>query len=84
MEWQLQTAKMKFSEMVRRAVTEGPQTVTVRGKRNVVVLSSEDYAALVKKKPGLTKFLLSGEPWPEDVIDTINVRPWDVARDVEF
>ena len=30
--WSLQEAKAKFSEVVRRARTEGPQTVTVHGK----------------------------------------------------
>ena len=84
MEWQLQHAKMKFSELVRRACTEGPQTVTVHGKPNVVVLSYKDYAALVSKKPGLTKFLLSGEPWPADVVNSINDRVRDIPRDVEL
>ena len=84
MEWQLQTAKMKFSELVRRAGTEGTQTVTVHGKGNVVVLSNEDYIALVNKKPSFTKFLLTGEPWPDDVINAINDRPRDVPREVEF
>jgi hypothetical protein len=31
MEWQLQTAKAKFSELVQMATEEGPQTVTRRG-----------------------------------------------------
>ena len=84
MEWQLQNAKMKFSELVRRACTEGPQTVTVHGKRDVVVLSHKDYTALVSKKPGLTKFLLSGKPWPTDAVNSINNRGRDVPRDVEF
>ncbi len=84
MEWQLQHAKMKFSELVRRACTEGPQTVTVHGKPNVVVLSNKDYTALVSKKSGLTKFLLSGEPWPEDVVNSINDRVRDIPRDVEL
>ena len=30
--WSLQEAKAKFSEVVERAQTEGPQTVTVHGK----------------------------------------------------
>ena len=84
MEWQLQNAKMKFSELVRRACDEGPQIVTVHGKRNAVVLSNKDYTALVSKKPGLTKFLLSGKPWPTDVVNSINNRGRDVPRDVEF
>jgi len=35
--WQLQEAKNKFSEVVRRAVDEGPQTITVHGKDTVVL-----------------------------------------------
>lgn len=37
--WQLQEAKNKLSEVIRRAVEEGPQTITVRG-RDTVVLSA--------------------------------------------
>jgi prevent-host-death family protein len=35
--WPLQEAKAKFSELVRKAQTEGPQTVTVHGEPTVVV-----------------------------------------------
>lgn len=35
--WPLQEAKAKFSELVRRAQTEGPQTVTVHGHPAVVI-----------------------------------------------
>lgn len=35
--WSLQEAKAKFSEVVRRAQTEGPQTVTVHGKVAVMI-----------------------------------------------
>ncbi len=35
--WSLQEAKAKFSEVVRLAQTEGPQTVTVHGKEAVVI-----------------------------------------------
>jgi len=37
--WSLQEAKAKFSEVVRRAQTEGPQTVTVHGKVAVTISS---------------------------------------------
>ena len=53
-EWQLQDAKNGFSELVRRAQDEGPQTVTVHGKPAAVVLSPNAYAALVKPRPSLT------------------------------
>jgi prevent-host-death family protein len=42
--WKLQDAKARFSEVVRRAKQEGPQHVTVHGREEVVVLSTDDYA----------------------------------------
>ncbi|HMO96003.1 MAG TPA: type II toxin-antitoxin system Phd/YefM family antitoxin [Tepidiformaceae bacterium] len=37
--WQLQEAKNKLSEVIRRAREEGPQTITVRGEEAAVVSS---------------------------------------------
>ena len=47
--WQLQTAKARFSELFRRARTEGPQVVTRQGKEQVVVLPAEQFAHLIKR-----------------------------------
>lgn len=41
--WQLQDAKNRFSELVDRALEEGPQTVTRHGKEVVVVVSKEEF-----------------------------------------
>jgi len=49
--WDQQDAKAKFSEVVRRARSEGPQLVTTRGGKPVVVLSVEDYVALTEHRP---------------------------------
>jgi prevent-host-death family protein len=45
--WKLQDAKARFSEVVRRAQSEGPQRVTVHGKDTVVILSAQDYAKVM-------------------------------------
>ncbi|HSA81864.1 MAG TPA: type II toxin-antitoxin system Phd/YefM family antitoxin [Geminicoccaceae bacterium] len=58
MEWQLQRAKAKFSELVQRAIDEGPQTVTRHGKPTVVVLSAEQFD-LMKKRQITFKDLLA-------------------------
>ena len=42
--WKLQDAKARFSEVVHRARTEGPQRVTVHNKDAVVIVSAEEYA----------------------------------------
>jgi len=44
--WKLEDAKARFSELVRRAQSDGPQRVTCRGKDAVVVMSAEDFARL--------------------------------------
>ena len=54
--WQLQEAKNRFSEVVNKALDEGPQIVTRRGKEVVVVLSSDEYAELKKSQVSLVEF----------------------------
>lgn len=44
--WQLQTAKAQFSEVFRRALTEGPQWVTRRSKEAVVIVPAEEFERL--------------------------------------
>jgi prevent-host-death family protein len=41
--WQLQQAKQRFSEVVRRALADGPQVVTRHGREAVVVVSAADF-----------------------------------------
>jgi prevent-host-death family protein len=60
MSWQLQEAKQRFSELVRRALEEGPQTVTRRGEEVVVVVPAEEFRRLTGDKPDFKEFLLSG------------------------
>jgi len=51
--WKLEDAKAQFSEVVRRARSEGPQRVTVRGKEAVVVISTEDLRDLLPEERGV-------------------------------
>ena len=46
LEWQVQTAKARFSEVFRLARTEGPQRITRQGKEGVVMISDELYQRL--------------------------------------
>lgn len=54
--WQLQEAKNRFSEVVKRALSEGPQTVTRHGEEVVVVLSKAEYDRLKKPRTSLVEF----------------------------
>ncbi|MBI4604281.1 MAG: type II toxin-antitoxin system Phd/YefM family antitoxin [Planctomycetes bacterium] len=57
--WQLQDAKNRLSEVVERALSEGPQTITRRGVSAVVVISLKDLEKLRKPKISLVGFLAS-------------------------
>ncbi len=58
MDWQLADAKNKFSEVVTRALNEGPQRVHRRGQ-TVVILAEDEYDRLTGAKPDFIEFLLS-------------------------
>ena len=64
--WSLQDAKAKFSEVVRRAQTEGPQIVTVHGKEAVQITATNKAAGKQKRLTGadLVK-ALQAYPGPE-------------------
>ena len=44
--WPLQNAKARFSELVRKVRSEGPQHVTVHGRDEVVVIAVEEFHRL--------------------------------------
>ena len=80
--WQLQDAKARFSELVKKAREQGPQHVSVRGEPAVVVVSEEDFTRLTSSRPSIVDHILEGALWPDDLVDAINARPGDTDRDV--
>ncbi len=50
--WPLQDAKARFSELVRRVRSEGPQHVTVHGRDEVVVVAAEEFRRLKGERTG--------------------------------
>ena len=84
MDWPLQDAKNRLSELVQRARKEGPQVVTLRGARAAVVLSAETFDQLMASRPSLVDHLLSGPAWPDDVVDEILRRVKTAGRRNEF
>jgi antitoxin Phd len=79
MAWQLQEAKAKFSELVQKAIEEGPQTVTRRGKETVVVLAADEYRSLRKGQIDFKEFLTL---LPLDEVDL--ERSKDLPRDPDL
>jgi len=55
--WTLQDAKNRFSEVVNRALEEGPQTITRRGKDTVVVMAVDSLMKMTRGKEDLAAFL---------------------------
>jgi prevent-host-death family protein len=60
MTWKLAEAKNRLTEVVNRALTEGPQTITRRND-TVIVISAKKYKELTGKRPSFKEFLLQGE-----------------------
>ena len=58
MPWQLQEAKQRFSELVRRALEEGPQVVTRRGEEVVVIVGAQEFDRLSRAEEDFKDFLL--------------------------
>ncbi|MGP8330213.1 MAG: type II toxin-antitoxin system prevent-host-death family antitoxin [Methanosarcinaceae archaeon] len=54
--WQLQEAESKFSEVIEKALHNGPQEITKRGKTTVIILSKKEYLMLKRKQDSLVEF----------------------------
>jgi prevent-host-death family protein len=62
--WQIQSAKARFSEVFRKARTEGPQRITRQGKEGVVMVAEEHFDRLVGKSRQ-----------PKDIVDFFRQSP---------
>jgi len=82
MQWQLQDAKNRFSELVQRALCEGPQIVTLRGKRAAVILSVVDYDRLTTGRPTLVDHLLAGPAFDDELVEATTRRAKKPSRDI--
>ncbi len=55
--WAVAEAKARLSEVIDRALADGPQTITRRGEETVVVVSAEEWRRKTKRKGNLAEFL---------------------------
>ena len=85
MNWHLQDAKNNFSKVVQKAMTEGPQTVTLRDKRAAVVIAADEFDRLSNRKPSFVEHLLSGPEWDDEFVEEVNRRSKRPSRPlIEF
>lgn len=79
--WKLQEAKNRLSELVQRAKSDGPQTITVRGMPTAIVLSMEEYDRLTHPQTTLTEFFRTS---PLVGIDLEDTRMTDLPREIDL
>lgn len=79
--WQIQEAKNRLSELVRKARSEGPQVITLHGQDAVVVLAASEYKSLAPQRGSLVEFLRKS---PLAGVDLELSRSRDTGRDVKL
>jgi prevent-host-death family protein len=81
--WVLQDAKARFSELVRKVRSEGPQHVTVHGRDEVVVVAAEEFRRLQGRPTGQALIAaMQASPYRE--IDLEPTREAMSVRDVSL
>ena len=59
--WTVAEAKAKFSEIIDRAMSEGPQTITRKGRTAAVVVGAEEWQRKTQRVGSLAEFF-AGSP----------------------
>jgi prevent-host-death family protein len=80
MEWQVQDAKQRFSELLRTAQIDGPQIVTRHGQQIAVVVEISEFRHLQGQAADLKDYLRSGP----DFDDLDLSRPAEGPRAIEW
>jgi prevent-host-death family protein len=79
--WTVAEAKAKFSEVIDRARTGGPQTITKNGRKAVVIVSAEEWARKTHRPGNLAEFF-AASPLRDSGLDL--ARSEDGCRDVDL
>jgi antitoxin Phd len=80
-QWAVQDAKSHFSEVMKKAESEGPQTIAVRGKPAVVMISQAEYLKLIAPEKSLFDLLRKS---PLAGMDVEFDRDHSLSRDIEL
>ena len=54
--WAVAEAKARFSEVIARALADGPQTITRKGKETVVVVAAAEWQLKTRRQGNLAGF----------------------------
>lgn len=55
--WGTAEAKAHFSELIDRALSSGPQTITRKGRRAVVIVAAEEWERKSRRRGNLAEFV---------------------------
>lgn len=80
--WQMQTAKARFSELVKHAAQEGPQDITLHGRSVAVVISRELFDRLSGNEQSLVDFMRASPLQGRDDIEFERDR--SLPREITF
>lgn len=81
--WQMQEAKARLSEVVKRAESEGPQDITFHGRSVAVVLSRAAFERLSGQSASLVDFMRASPLVGLDD-ELLFERDGSVTRDVDL
>jgi prevent-host-death family protein len=54
--WTIAEAKAKFSEVIDRATSDGPQTITRNGRTTAVIVAAEEWERKTRRVGNLAEF----------------------------
>lgn len=89
MNWQVQEAKQRFSEVLRAVEKDGPQIITKHGEEVAVVINIDEYRRLAARPPRDFIDHLMGPPYFSDEMVAImeeieSERKKDFGREIDF
>ncbi len=77
--WTVADAKARFSEVLEKARTDGPQIITRNGKQTAVVVGIEEWEKKTKRKGTLAEFLLNSPLHGADIdLERVKGGPRDI------
>jgi prevent-host-death family protein len=79
--WTVAEAKARFSEVIDKARTGGPQTITKNGRTAVVIVSAEEWERKTHR-PGTLAEFFAESPLRESGLETTRLK--DGPREVDL
>ncbi len=77
-DWTVAEAKAKFSELIAKAQSEGPQKITKHGRTAAVVVAAKEWERKAGRKGNLAQFLMASPLRGSGV--KIKRLPWRVRK----